>query len=102
MVVFIGYIGNKDTSVVYPKSLCVNRKNVLEALLWLKKQNPLYSDISIRESNLNWMQGEEEVSIATNAEKSKQKTQGTSESFPMSLNLSHCQRKMTVLIVTIL
>ncbi len=42
---------------------------MLEALLWLKKHNPLYSDISIRESNLNWMQGEEEVSIATNAEK---------------------------------
>ncbi len=37
MVVFIRYLGNKDTSAVYPKSLCVNRKNVLEALLWLKK-----------------------------------------------------------------
>ncbi len=37
MVVFIQYIGNKDTSAVYPKSLCVNRKNVLETLLWLKK-----------------------------------------------------------------
>jgi hypothetical protein len=42
---------------------------MVEALLWLKKHNPLYSDISIRESNLNRMQGEEEVSIATNAEK---------------------------------
>jgi hypothetical protein len=30
MVVFIRYIGNKDTSAVYPKSLCVNRKNVLQ------------------------------------------------------------------------
>ena len=69
MVVFIRYLGNKDTCDVYPKSLRVKRQNVLEALLWLKKHNPLYSDISIRESNLNWMQGEEEVSIATNAEK---------------------------------
>jgi hypothetical protein len=42
---------------------------VLEGLVWLKKHNPLYSDITISESNLDWMQGEEEVSIATNAEK---------------------------------
>jgi hypothetical protein len=55
--------------VVHPKSLRVKRKNVLEALIWLKKHNPLYSDISIRENNLDWMQGEEEVSVATNAEK---------------------------------
>jgi hypothetical protein len=67
MVVFIQYIGNKDTSAVYPKSLQVNRKNVLDALLWLKKHNPFYADVSIKEENLDWMQGEEEVSIATNA-----------------------------------
>ena len=69
MLVFIRYLGNKDTCAVYPKSLRVNRKKVLEALVWLKKHNPLYSDITISESNLDWMQGEEEVSIATNAEK---------------------------------
>jgi hypothetical protein len=40
VVVFICYIGNKDTSAVYPKSLLVNKQNVLEALLWLKKHNP--------------------------------------------------------------
>jgi hypothetical protein len=62
-------LGNKDTCEVYPKYLRVKRKNVLEALLWLKKHNPLYSNISIRENNLDWLQGEEEVSIATNAEK---------------------------------
>ena len=45
----------------------INRKNILEALLWLKKQNPFYADVSIKEENLDWMQGEEEVSIATNA-----------------------------------
>ena len=69
MLVFIRYLGNKDTCAVYPKSLRVNRKKVIEALDWLKKHNPLYSDITIRESNLDWMQGEEEVSIASNAEK---------------------------------
>ena len=67
MVVFIQYIGNKDTSAVYPKSLQVNRKNVLDTLLCLKKHNPFYADVSIKEENLDWMQGEEEVSIATNA-----------------------------------
>ena len=67
MIVFIRYIGNKDTTAVYPKSLRVNRKNVLEALLWLKKNNPFYADVTIKEENLHWMQGEEEVSIATNA-----------------------------------
>ncbi len=35
VVVIIRYIGNKDTSAVYPKSLRVNKQNVLEALLWL-------------------------------------------------------------------
>ena len=69
MVMFIQYLGNKDTRAVYPKSLHVNRKKVLEAFLWLKKHNPLYSNISIRDSNLDWMQGREEVSIATYAEK---------------------------------
>jgi hypothetical protein len=67
MLVFIQYIGNKDTSAVYPKSLQVNRKNILEAILWLKKHNPFYADVSIKEENLDWMHWEEEVSIATNA-----------------------------------
>jgi hypothetical protein len=71
MVVIIRYIGNKDTAAVYPKSLRVNRKNVLEALLWLKTHNPFYADVSIREDNLEWMQGKDEVSIASNAEKFK-------------------------------
>jgi hypothetical protein len=67
MVVFIRYIGNKDTSAVYPKSLGVSRRNVLDALLWLKEHNPIYANVSIKEENQDWMQGEEEVSIATNA-----------------------------------
>ena len=60
MVVLIWYIGNKDTSAVYPKSSCVNRKNVLVALLWLKRHKPFYANVSIRENNLEWMQGEDE------------------------------------------
>jgi hypothetical protein len=68
IVVFIWYIGNKDTSAVYPKSLRVNRKKCVTSLLWLKKHNPFYANISIRENNLEWMQGEDEVLIASNAE----------------------------------
>ncbi len=46
---------------------------MLEALLWLKKHNLFYADISIKEDNLEWMQGEDEVSLVSNAEKFKTK-----------------------------
>jgi hypothetical protein len=65
VVVFVCYIGNKDTSAVYPKSLRVNKQNVLEALLWLKKHNPYYEDTTINESNLDWMNGKNEANIGT-------------------------------------
>jgi hypothetical protein len=87
MVVFIWYIGNNDTSAVYPKSLRVNRKNALEALLWLKKHNPFYSYVSIREDNLEWMQGEDEVSIASNAEKFKTKNSKQFQIIASELNM---------------
>ncbi len=63
VLVFIRYIGNKDTSAVYPKSMHVNRQNIIEALLWLKKQNPHYKNVTINESNLDWMKGKEEANI---------------------------------------
>jgi hypothetical protein len=53
IVVFIRYIGIKDTSAVYPKSLHVNKQYVLKTLLWLKKHNAHYADITINESNLD-------------------------------------------------
>ncbi len=46
MVVFIRYLGNKNTCNVYPKSLCVKRQNVLEAVLWLKKHNFYTADVA--------------------------------------------------------
>jgi hypothetical protein len=55
VVMFIRYIGNKDTIAVYPKSLRVNKQNVLEALLWLKEHNAHYANITINELNLDWM-----------------------------------------------
>jgi len=38
-------------------SFTVNRYRVLSALKWLKRYNPLYRDITIREANLTWMKG---------------------------------------------
>ena len=35
----------------------VNRYRILNALLWLKEHNSLYADITIKESNLDWMVG---------------------------------------------
>jgi hypothetical protein len=44
---------------------------VLEALFWLK--NHIFFNVFIREDKLEWMQGEDEVLIASNAEKFKTK-----------------------------
>ncbi len=63
VLVFICYIGNNDTSAVYPKSMRVNQQNVIDALLWLKKHNPHYSNVAINESNLDWMKDKDEANI---------------------------------------
>ena len=60
---FIRYIGNKDRSAGYPKSMQVNGQNVIDALLWLKKHNPHYSNVTINESNLDWMKDKDEANI---------------------------------------
>ena len=65
IVTFIRNIGNKDTSSVFPTSLRVNRIKVLNALVWLKKHNPFYANIQIKEENLDWMDGKGEVNLGT-------------------------------------
>lgn len=42
------------------KTFKVRRDKVLNALRWLKKNNPFYKDIVIQESNLDWMKGKTE------------------------------------------
>ena len=49
--------------------LKVKKKNVIDALLWLKKHNPFYKNITINESNLDWMKGKEVANIASVAQK---------------------------------
>ena len=68
IVTFIRNIGNKDTCSVFPTSLRVNRKKILDALLWLKKHNPFYGNIQIKAENLDWMDGKEEVNVSTKGE----------------------------------
>ena len=48
-------IGTNDTR---EEMFTVRRKEVLDALLWLKKHNHLYKDIPIDESNLDWIKGD--------------------------------------------
>ena len=66
LLTFVRNIGNKDTDAVFPVSLRVNRLKVLKALNWLKKHNPFYRNIKIREENLDWMNGADEVNMGTN------------------------------------
>jgi hypothetical protein len=47
--------------------LRVNKQKVLEALLWLKKHKANYANITINESNLDWMNGQNEANIGTQA-----------------------------------
>lgn len=65
IVTFVRKIGNKDTTAIFPTSLRVNRFKVLNALHWLKKHNPFYHNIQIREENLDWMGESDEVNVGT-------------------------------------
>jgi len=47
--------GTTATGESISSAFTVNRHRVLTALKWLKKYNPLYSDVIIKESNLSWM-----------------------------------------------
>jgi len=65
LLTFVRNIGNKDTDAVFPISLRVNRLKVLNALKWLKKHNPFYRNIQIKEENSDWMNGADEVNMGT-------------------------------------
>ena len=67
ILTFIRNIGNKETDALFPTSLRVNKKRVIDALHWLKKHNQFYKDIIIKEENFDWMNGKDEVSIAREA-----------------------------------
>jgi len=60
----------------------VNRLRILNALKWLKQHNPLYQDIIIKESNLNWMSNQKSdilqniIQIYTDSNEDEEKDDG--------------------------
>jgi len=60
----------------------VNRLRILNALKWLKQHNPLYQDIIIKESNLNWMSNQKSdilqniIQINTDSNEDEEKDDG--------------------------
>ena len=63
LVTFVRNIGNADTDSIFPTSLTVNRKRVINALKWLQKHSSFYKNIKITEKNLHWMDGKEELNM---------------------------------------
>jgi hypothetical protein len=54
---------NKEGDTI-DRIFLVNRKRVLNALIWLKKHNHVYRDITIDEQNLDWMNGKKQCNIS--------------------------------------
>ena len=67
ILTFIRNIGNRTTSSYFPTSLRVRRQQVLDALVWLKRHNRFYENIQIKEENMEWMEGRDEVNLCTKA-----------------------------------
>ena len=61
----IKYFRNKLNHTEGTKTFMIRRNYVIRALIWLKKYNVEYKDITIDESNLNWMGDEEEKELLT-------------------------------------
>ncbi len=50
--------GTTKTGDNISNAFTINKNRVLEALKWLKKHNPLYNNITIKETNLSWMKNQ--------------------------------------------
>jgi len=62
LIKLIRNFASKEGAVT-TKAFTVRRANVLAALQWLVKYNPLYKNVAIRTSNLDWMGNKEEAEI---------------------------------------
>lgn len=58
MVIFVRHISNRVTGSEHSRHYKVNKNRVLSALRWLKIHHIGYHDITITESNLDWIQGD--------------------------------------------
>ena len=64
MVIFIRQVSNRVTGVSHSQHFRVNKNKVLTALRWLKKHHRGYHDITITESNLDWIKEESVFNVA--------------------------------------
>ena len=64
MVIFIRQVSNRVTGVSHSQHFRVNKNKVLTALRWLKKHHRGYHDITITESNLDWIEDESVFNVA--------------------------------------
>lgn len=83
LLTFIRYMSNKDNTATYPKQYVIRRKNVITALKWLKVHHSGYHDITIQESNLEWMGTSAEKNMAQigHTVTTKQTTNDNTEEF---------------------
>lgn len=58
MVIFVRHISNRKNGTSHSQHFKVNKVKVIEALKWLKKHHRGYHDITITESNLDWIEGD--------------------------------------------
>ena len=52
-----------EGDITVQSNFLINKKRVISALLWLKIHNVLYKDITIKEDNLDWMNGKDECDM---------------------------------------
>ena len=67
IVSFVRQMGNKNNTGMKLSCLKVRKRQVLDALKFLSLHHSGYKDITIKEENLNWMQGKPEASIQVEA-----------------------------------
>ena len=64
VVTFVRWLSNKKVGRPFPKQMKVRKKQVLDALRWLKIYHSGYHDIIINESNLDWIGDDDCANIA--------------------------------------
>ena len=66
VITFIRQLGNSTTTSVHLQHLKVRKKKVMEALKWLRIHHSGYRDVTINESNLDWMDNRSEATVVEN------------------------------------
>lgn len=76
MVIFVRHMSDNQYGKPHSRHYKVNKEKVLKTLYWLKRHHRGYNDITITESNLDWIEGDsiEGDSIYDTAEKHTLKT----------------------------